>query len=123
MSAAGAFLSYVEIFVEVNGAVRTSVEAAPATRAFFRVYDNQPIFSFVYGALYRACRETGRIFAVHTQCGDIVHLDLGHAAPDVFIHLKPELAGVRLGFGVWSPVVADMFVLAGNLAAIASVAN
>jgi len=35
----------------------------------------------------------------------------------------PELTGVRLGLGVGSPVVADMLVLAGNLAVVTPVAD
>jgi hypothetical protein len=58
-----------------------------------------------------------------TGHGNIVHFYLGHRAADELILFHPELAGVRLRFGVGRPVVADMFVLAGNLATIATITN
>jgi hypothetical protein len=35
----------------------------------------------------------------------------------------PELSRIRLGLGVGGPIIADMFILAGNLAAVASIAD
>ena len=55
--------------------------------------------------------------------GQVAYLDLGHLAPNGFGKTDPELAGIGLGFGVGAPVVAHMFVLAGDLAAVAAVAD
>jgi hypothetical protein len=52
-----------------------------------------------------------------------MHLYFGHGAPDMFGLPQPELAGIRLGLGVRRPVVADMLVLTGYLAAVAAVAD
>ena len=52
----------------------------------------------------------------------IGHLDLGYLSPDDILDLHPELAGIRLGFGNRSPVIAHMLILAGNLAVVAAVA-
>jgi hypothetical protein len=60
---------------------------------------------------------------MHAQDGKVVHLDLGHGSPDILIQLQPELAGVRLGLGVRGPVVGDMLIFAGDLAAVTSIAD
>ena len=52
-----------------------------------------------------------------------MHLDLGHRAADVLVQFQPELAGVGLGLGDRRPIVANMLVLAGNLATVAAVTN
>jgi hypothetical protein len=38
------------------------------------------------------------------------------------IQFQPELPGIRLRFCIGTPVIADMFVLAGNLATVATIA-
>lgn len=48
---------------------------------------------------------------------------LGHSTPDMFGLPHPELADIRLGLSVGRPIIADMFVLASNLAAITPVAK
>jgi len=60
---------------------------------------------------------------VHAEDGTVGDLDLGYGAPDELVLLEPELAGVGLWFGIGSPVVADMLVLAGYLAAVTAVAD
>ena len=50
-----------------------------------------------------------------------MHLYLGHCTPYILMKLQPELTRVRLGFGIWRPVVAAVLVLAGNLAGITPV--
>jgi hypothetical protein len=56
---------------------------------------------------------------------DIVHIAhpyLGHRALDDVSDFHPELADIRLGLGNRRPVVADMLVLAGDLAVVTTVA-
>jgi len=60
---------------------------------------------------------------VHAEDGAVRDLDLGYGTPDELVLLEPELSGVGLWFGIRGPVVADMFVLAGDLAAVAAVAD
>jgi len=60
---------------------------------------------------------------VHTENGEIVHLDLGHGASDELILLQPELSCVWLGLGIRSPVISHMLVLTGYLAAVAAITD
>ena len=60
---------------------------------------------------------------MHAGVGDVVHLDLGHGAADVLVQPHPELAGVGLGLGDGRPVVADVLVLADELAGVAAYAE
>ena len=47
-----------------------------------------------------------------------------HSAPDVLVQLQPELTGIRLGFNVSRvPIVTDMIVSTGDLAAVAAAAD
>jgi hypothetical protein len=52
-----------------------------------------------------------------------MHLDLGDGASDKLIEFHPELAGIRLGFGIGGPVIGDMLILAGNLAVVATITD
>ena len=57
---------------------------------------------------------------------DMLHvgdLYFGDLPSDNILDLHPELAGIRLRFGDGSPVIADMLILAGYLAVVASVAS
>jgi hypothetical protein len=60
---------------------------------------------------------------VHAENRNVVHLDLGHGSPDELVLFQPELPGVWLRLGIGCPVIADMLVLAGNLAALTSVTD
>jgi hypothetical protein len=60
---------------------------------------------------------------MHAGYGDIVHFYLGHGTPDMLGQPHPELAGIRLGLGIRSPVVAHMLIFAGNLTTVAAVTN
>jgi hypothetical protein len=123
MGTAGAFLSDVEVFVKVNDTIRARVNTGLTARAFHRVNYHQPVVSLVYGTFYGTCRDAQCLIAVHTQDRHIVHLNLGRSSPDKFVHLQPELSSVWLRLGIGCPVIADMLILAGNLAAITSVAD
>jgi hypothetical protein len=55
--------------------------------------------------------------------GDIMHFYLGYGTSDVLIQLHPELAGIRLGLGIRRPIITDVFVFAGDLAAVTPVTD
>ena len=57
------------------------------------------------------------------QDGIVGYLDPGHLASDVLGQFQPELSGLRLGFGIRSPVIGHMLILAGDLAVVAAVAD
>jgi hypothetical protein len=51
----------------------------------------------------------------------IAHPYLGHRALHDVGDFHPKLSGVRLGPGNWTPVIANVFVLTGDLAIVAAV--
>jgi hypothetical protein len=59
---------------------------------------------------------------MHAQDGKIVHINLWYSFSNELILLQPELPGVWLGLGVECPVVSDILILEGNLAAVTSIA-
>jgi hypothetical protein len=67
--------------------------------------------------------DTGGVVAVLAENRDIVHFNLGHGTADVFSKSHPELAGIRLWFGIGCPVVTDMLILAGNLAVVTAITD
>jgi hypothetical protein len=50
----------------------------------------------------------------------VMNFNLGDAALNLLIELAPKLANLGLGLCIGSPVVANMLVLAGQLAVIAA---
>lgn len=58
---------------------------------------------------------------MHTKNGEIVHLHLRHRSPDKLILFYPELTCIGLRFGIGCPVIGDMLILTGNLAAMTTV--
>ena len=60
---------------------------------------------------------------MHAENGQIVHLHLGHCASDKLVLFQPELTGIRLRFGIGCPVIGDMLILAGNLAAVTTITD
>ncbi len=53
----------------------------------------------------------------------IGHLNLGNGTSDLLLNFCPELPCVRLGLSDGRPVITDMFVLTGDLAVVAAVAQ
>jgi hypothetical protein len=51
MGAAGAFLGDVKVFVQVNNAIGTGVNAGLAAGAFLRVNDDESVLSSVYDTI------------------------------------------------------------------------
>ena len=72
MRVARAFLSYAEVFVEVDNAVGAEIDTVPATGAVRRVDNDQNVVSLVQGTLYRAGCHAWRIVAVYTKEGNVV---------------------------------------------------
>jgi hypothetical protein len=118
---AGALLSQVETLVEKDRIVRAGILAQLAADAFFRFDENKPVVTLGDG-ICGARFDAGRVIAMVAQPGDVCHDYFGHLTAHLFIDPNPELAGVRLGFGVGCPVVADMFIFTGDLAAVAAIA-
>ena len=121
VSAEGALLGDVKVGIEVDNAVGAGIDALSGAGAFFRVDDDDAVVALVDGAGL-AGQDAGGVIAV---LADIVHVsdsDLGHGALDDIGDLHPEVAGIGLGFGDRGPVVADVLVLAGDLAVVAAVA-
>jgi len=123
MSAAGTFLGYVQVFIEVNDMVGAGINTALAAGALYRVDDDQSVISLIDSAFYRAGWDTRSIVAMHTEDGEIMHLDLGYSTSDELVLLQPEMSCVWLGFGIRCPVISHMLVLAGNLTAVAAIAD
>ncbi len=121
VSAAGALLSQGEVGVEVDGVVGAGVEAVFAAGALFRVDEHQAVVTAIDGAGL-AGGDAGGVLAMHAGGGDVRHLDLGYAAAFALDEFHPEVSGVGLGFGIGRPVVADVLVLAGDLAVVTTVA-
>ena len=120
MRAPGAFLRQVEVVVEVDHVVRAAVHAHAAAGALVRVDDHQAVFTLVERALDGAGRDAGRLVAVLAEQREIVHLHLRHGPADVLDQMHPELPGVGLRLGDRRPVVADVLVLADELARVAA---
>src|SRR4030043_1574107 len=123
MSTASTFLGYVQVFIKINGMVGTGVDTALAAGALYRVDDDQAVISLIYSTFYGAGRDTRCLIAMHTEDGEIMHLDLGYGASDKLILLQPELTCVWLRLGIRSPVISHMLVLAGNLTAVAAITS
>jgi len=123
MGTATAFLGDVEVFIEIDLAPGTGIHTGFTTGAFHRVNDHQAVLSLVDGALDGTVFQTGGIITMHAGNGQIMHLDLGDSAPDELMQFEPELAGIRLGFGIGSPVVGDMLILTSDLTVVTSVTD
>ena len=52
----------------------------------------------------------------------IGYLHLGKCASDILLNLSPELTGIRLGFGIRSPVISNTFIFTSNLTVMAAIA-
>jgi hypothetical protein len=121
MGAHGALLSYVEVGIEVDYSVGTSVETLSGAGALFRVDDDDAVLSLVDGT----CLTRRDAWCIVAMLANVMHIpdsDLGHCALDDVGDLHPELAGIRLRLGDRSPVIANVLVLAGNLAVVAAIA-
>ena len=123
MGAARALLGDLEGIVHVDRVIGTRGGAVGAPRAGFRVDDHQAIVPLVNRAFDLAGVKADRFVAVVAEHRDIVDFDLGDGAPYVLTEFQPELPGLRLGLGIGGPIVAAVLVLAGNLAAVAPVAD
>jgi hypothetical protein len=122
MGAEGTFLRDVEILVEIyNPGIRAGIDAVLPTGAFLGIDNYYSIVPLVYRPLF-AGADAGRLVAVLAYRVVIGNLDLRDRSPDHIGYLHPELAGIRLRFGIWGPVVANVFVLAGDLAVITAAA-
>jgi hypothetical protein len=119
----GTFLGNLKAVVEIDGIIRAGTGALTTSGALLRIDDHKTIFSFVYSFRDRACGEAGGIIAVVAEKWDVMHFDLGDGPPDMLGQLDPELASLRLRFSIRRPIVADMLVLAGDLAAITTVTD
>jgi hypothetical protein len=120
MGATGAFLSDVQVLVEVDDTIRAGINAISMPGAFLRVDDYYPVFPFVYCVALTGW-DAWCFIAVHAQMRPVGHPDFGNGAPDFLKKLHPKLAGIRLRLGIGSPVVAHMLVLAYYLAAVTTV--
>jgi hypothetical protein len=89
--------------------------------AFLRVDDYYPIVPFLYCVALTGW-DTWCFIAVLAYIVHICHLNLGHSAPDYIGDLHPELSGVGLGPGIRWPVVSHVFILAGKLTVVTSIA-
>jgi hypothetical protein len=61
--------------------------------------------------------------AMIAEKGHVRDPDVGDMAANLFRQANPELAGIRLRFGIGCPVVCYMLVFAGDLATVAAVTN
>ena len=111
MGAAGAFLGYVEVFIEVDDPPRTGINTVLAPGALYRVDDDQAVIPLVKGSLDGTGRHAGGFITVHAEQRTVVHLYLGHCAPDVLVLLQPELSSIRLRLGIGRPVVIAVLSL------------
>jgi len=121
MGAPAALLGYLHVLIVIDHSVGTGIQTVLLSCAFGWIDDYCPIFSLVDG-ITLAGFHAGSIIAVLAHVMHIGHLDLGHLSSDMLFYPGPELAGVRLGFGNRSPIIAYMLILAGYLAVIAAVA-
>jgi hypothetical protein len=101
--------------------VRAGVRTQLAADALVRLDQHDAVVALDNGA-HLALFDTRRIVAVVAHLGNVAHFDFGHLAAHQLGHTDPELARVRLGLGIRAPVVGHMLVLAGDLAAVATVA-
>ena len=102
--------------------MRTGRRAELATGAFLRVDDDQPVVALV-NRTHGAVGDTRGVVTMMAHLRQVGDLDLGHLATNQLGETDPELPGIRLRLGIGGPIVADMLVFAGNLAAVAAVAE
>lgn len=118
MRTKGAFLRKVFRFVPEDHPVRAGFNQLLLAHSLYRVDDDDPIRTLVYGILF-GLFDTRRIFTVLTKGGDIIHLDLrGRYLTLNFINTPPEMPEGRLGLRRRHKFISHMFVLAGNLAVV-----
>jgi hypothetical protein len=118
MSAAGAFLSKVKVLIKIDNVIGAGINAILTAGALLRINNNQPIRASVYASVNGTCRYTRGIITMLAGHKQVGHLHLRTIAPDILVHLAPELAGVGLGFGIGHPVVSAVFIFTRNLAGI-----
>jgi hypothetical protein len=119
MSAASAFLGYFECFVEVDLAIRAFTYTTHASTAFLGVDDNKTVIPGIYSIAWTRIN-TGSTFTVLAGDKRKGYFHLGYSPSDFFIYLAPELTCFRLRFGIWSPIVATVFIFTGNLTGMTS---
>ena len=122
VSTHSAFLSYIEVPVEIYNSIGTCIDAIPVTSASLGVDDDYAIVSLVY-RMGRASGDAGRLITVLTYVMKICDPHLGNGPPDHVSNLHPEVPGQGLRLGIGSPVVAYVLVLTGNLTVITTIAN
>jgi hypothetical protein len=122
MSAEGAFLRDVEVGIEVDDPVRTGVKALSGTDTFLRVDDDDAVFPLV-DSLALAGGDAGSLVTVLADSVHVAYPYLGHCSLHHIDYLLPEVSSIRLWLGVGSPVIANMLVLAGDLAIVATVTS
>jgi hypothetical protein len=121
MSAKGALLRYVRFVIEIDSPVRARLDAKTVSPALLGVDDYYPVVPLVDG-VFPAGLEAGGIVAMLADIVQVAHPYLRRRSPDHIGHLVPEVAGIRLRFGIGRPVNADVLILAGNLAVVTTVA-
>jgi len=122
MRTPGAFLGDLQILVEGNdSAVRAGINTILGSRAFCRVDNHESVIPLVDRSV-RAGRDAGCIITMHTHCGDIGSFEFWNGTANVLVQFVPELSSLWLRFGIRHPVIAAVFVLAGDLAAVTSIA-
>jgi hypothetical protein len=122
MGTTGAFLSQIEVFIEIDSSVRAGIYAALTAGAFDRIDNNQTIFAAVDSAINFAGIHTGSITAVSAHNGIVSHLNSRNLTANKLIEFQPELADLRLRFGVRSPIIGYMFIFTSNLAVVTTIA-
>ena len=122
VGAAGALLRHVQSLVEVDGAVGAGVDQVTLAVSLDGVDQDQTVFTLVDLAVLGSLHTNG-VLAVAAGLVHVVHADLGHGALNGLGGLPPEVTGVGLGLSVGHPIVGNMLVLAGELAAVAAVTS
>jgi hypothetical protein len=119
---ARSLLGYKKVLVEVDDAVWTGicVHAGTAASTFNRIYNDKAVGSTING-FCGAGVNTRSIFTMLAGSKHIGYLYMCVSPPLCLNHLAPEMPGVRLRFGIRSPIVTAMFIFAADLATIATV--
>jgi hypothetical protein len=108
----------MEVLVIIDNFVGTIMYTIPAAGAFLGVNDNQPIITAVDSSFNGARSHTWGISAMHAHYRLIDHPDLRDSPSFLVVYLHPELACVRLRFGIRCPIIPTMFILTSYLAII-----
>jgi hypothetical protein len=116
------FLGQVALFVPKNHPKWARGDKLSFPSGFFRIDQDNTIGTSSNGTVFVGRHAGGFLLAVKARNWDVSHQDPGKLSSFLFFDAHPEVALTGLSLRIGKKVISHIFVLAGNLTIVASVA-